>query len=286
MLGIQPQHAASLMPKELASEQINLGRDPSIFRVEERTNRRRKAGIAETNVLVESREAHSVEFYGNCYAYMTEWAELPRLNDLLDLDTSNIKSIEHVRVTALTPGDFVLFRGSGDKEITRLIAEDILGIGEYERLRALAEQWKSSLSCLGNTVANIHQALSLKGLRRTSTTIRGWLENSDRIGPGDLNDVMLIAEATQDKKLLSNSEDVKHAISSIRSSHITAGRQLTSLILSELGRKLDELNEQPLLLDLEFGEAWVVCVQQIEPDCQGYPINKVNRLMWSEDAIF
>ena len=95
-------------------------------------------------------------------------------------------------------------------------------------------------------------------------TIAGWLDNPYRIAPGDFGDIEVIARAAGDTDLLSIKEEVKNAISRIRSSHIRAGSRLTKLIIGELVGRLHDLDDQPVLLDLEYGEAWVVQVDRVE----------------------
>ena len=77
-----------------------------------------------------------VQFFGDCYALLTEWAELPVLNDLLggSENDGNAKLTSAKRHHACPTGDFVLFRAGGDKEFMRLIAEE--GLGEDRVLSA------------------------------------------------------------------------------------------------------------------------------------------------------
>ena len=255
-----------------------------IFKFEDRVARRRTRSLAVAREGEESREAQLVQFLGDCYTLLTEWAELPRLNNLIDTASINDAGLEHVRVSQLVPGDFVLFRASEDKEFIRQIAEDILGLEEYERIRVTAERWRASLRLLGDSPTDVQQVLESFGLIRTTATISAWLHNPYRIGPGKFGDIEVIARSAGDAELLSIQEEVEDAITHIRSTHINAGRQLTQLILGELGGHLDILDEQPVLLDLEYGEAWVAQVDKVDIERQNYPANSVNRLLWAEDV--
>ena len=107
-----------------------------------------------------------------------------------------------------------------------------------------------------------------------------------RIGPGDFRDIEFIATATGDTELLSIRKDVEEAISLIRGAHVSAGSRLTQLLLGELGGRLTQLDEQPVLLDLDYGEAWVVQVEMVEEKRREYPSNFVNRLLWTDDSGF
>lgn len=253
---------------------------PPIIEITNRVSKHRSPQPRVPKSGDDSREAFLVDFFGGCYSLMTEWAELPRINQLID--SFEDKNLEPELVTAvdLNPQDFVLFRGSGDKEIIRLIAEDLLGQEKYNRFRTKAELWKESLRKLGNEPAEIQHRLKLNDLVRNIVTIRGWLYNPDRIGPGDLQDIEYIAMAAKDDELLVNLNDVKESITNIRSTHIKAGKELTRLLYDELFGRLNQLSDQPQRLDLGFGEAWIVNVRKVEQKPQLYPSSDINRLLW------
>ena len=230
ILGIEPRFLTSLGHHELDPSANEDRPDLPIIRVDNRVAQRR---IKRPPVAAEgesSREAQLVQFFGDCHALLSEWAELPKLNQLVDKANTNEAKMELVTASELSQGDFVLFKASGDKEFIRLIAENILGAEEYERDRAIADRWRSSLRRLGNSPAEVQQHLKAHGLNRTTATVKGWLDNPDRIGPGDLNDIEHIATAAKDVELLSIREEVGEAISRIRGTHISAGNQLTQLL--------------------------------------------------------
>ena len=180
----------------------------------------------------------------------------------------------------------MLFRAAGDKEFTRLIAEDILGTEQYERIRSVAERWRSSLQSLGTSSAEVWQRLTAHGLKRTPATVAAWLGNPDRIGPRYSDDIEVIARAAGDQELLSMRKEVGEAIEHIRGAHRSAGTRLTQLILGELGGRLHQLGDQPIRLDLDYGAAWVVQVDMIDTTRTQYPSNSVNRLLWTDDTAF
>ena len=284
ILGIESRFLTSKKCHEPDSPVNEVGPDQPIFRFEDRVAQRRIKRPAVAVAGEDSREAQLVQFFGDCYTLLTEWAQLPRLNDLIDNANTVNAGLRHVKVSQLVQGDFVLFRASEDKEFIRQIAEEILGLEEYERVRTVAERWRSSLRHLGASTAEVQRHLEAFGLTRSLVTVAGWLNNQYRIGPGDFGDIEAIARAAGDNELLSNREKVESAITQIRSTHIGAGRQLTQLILGELGGRLNSLDDQPMLLDLDYGAAWVVQVDTVEVKRREYPTNLVNRLLWADDT--
>ena len=286
ILGIGTRMLTTLTSHEPDSPVYNVPRDVPIFRIEDRITRHH---IMRPSVAVEgedSREAHLVQFFGDCHALLTEWAALPRLNHLIDQTTVNEATLPTVTASQLSPGDYVLFRASGDKEFIRLIAESQLGEEEYERIRSVAERWKISLRRLGTSPSDVQRRLAAAGLERAVVTVAGWLGNKDRIGPRSLHDIETIARVTEDVELLSIRKDVENAIARIRGAHIAAGGQLTRLILGELGGRLQLLDDQPVLLNLDYGTAWVVQVNVVAMIRRNYPSDMVNRLLWVDDTAF
>lgn len=286
ILGIPSRFFVSQKSPEPDVVPVNKVPTVPVFRIEERLSQSRSRRASDVADAEDSREAQLVQFVGDCYTLLTQWAELPKLNEVIDSGRSEDFSVKAVTATQLSQGDYVLFRASGDKEFTRMIAEEILGKEKYERVRTVAELWRSPLRSLGESVSEVQLALAAHGLHRTPVTIAGWLDNPYRIAPGDFGDIEVIARAAGDTDLLSIKEEVKNAISRIRSSHIRAGSRLTKLIIGELVGRLHDLDDQPVLLDLEYGEAWVVQVDRVEMKRQRYPSNLVNQLLWAEDTLF
>ena len=289
ILDMDPSLVAALeepeVPMDDQSETKALPESP-VFLWHERFARRHAGRPPTAQDGEDGREARFVRFAGGCHAMLTEWAELPLLNELIGGARGARARIKPVIVSELSPGDFVLFRDSGDKEFIRLIAEEeVLGAKEYSRIRAVAERWKAALLRLGDTPAAIQKCLEAQGLKRSVMTVAGWLHNPDHIGPRGDSEVGAIAEAAEDLTLLSVSDEVTEAIRQIRSAHQTAGRLLTKLILGELDGKLDEPGERPEALDLDYGHAWVVQVDSVDANPREYPTSQVNRLRWNAESL-
>ena len=260
--------------------------DVPVFNLERRVSQRRSRRQSLSDGNREVRRARLVEFHGGCYSLLTEWSEVHVLNDLIDLGRGAGGRLRSVNAADLSHDDFVLFRAGGDKEFIRLLAEQEIGTEEYERVRTTAERWKQSLRRLGGTPDTVHRGLERSGLHRTLQTVRGWMENPDLIGPGYDSDIESIARATRDPRLLAQMDTIHEAISRIRGAHIGAGGRLTQLILNEVHGHLGQLDGQPVLLDLGYGQAWVVQVASVDAALRDYPADQTNRLLGVDDSIF
>ena len=286
ILGIEPGLLPALRSAEPPPPADYASPDQPMIDFERRFSRRRSFRPPSTVDGDDVRRARLVEFYGGCYILLTEWSQLHVLNELIGGSHADSRRLRTLTAADLSVDDFALFRAGGGKEFIRLLAEDELGIEEYERVRAIAERWKLSLRRLGDTPAIVQRCLERHGLHRTLPTIAGWMGNPDLIGPGYEDDIEVIGRAAGDSELLETLSSVSDAISRIRGVHIGAGSHLTQLILGEIHGRLGQLDDQPVLLDLGYGQAWVVQVEAIDSRQQEYPADQINRLLWTDDSIF
>ena len=286
MLDMEVEHLPLFGPTERETLDAHSEPDSPILRIEERLSRRQvKRPVGPVNTA-DTREGRLIQFAGGCYSLLTEWSELSILNGLIESGTGESAELGYSTAWHLAVGDLVLFRAGSDKGFIRLLAEEHLGPAEYERIREMAESWKPILRSLGGNLDEVLRQLTEFGLHRSGPTVLGWLNNPDRIGPGQADDIEYIARAAGNEKLLSSQSDVSEAISQIRGSHIVAGRKLTQLILDGLQGRLGRAGGQPLQVDLDYGQAWVVQVEAIDRDIGNYPTNQVNRLLWDIDSEF
>ena len=234
----------------------------------------------------ESRQARLVQFYGECYALLTEWVELPLLNDFIHGSGTGRKANLRSKMSYdLSTGDFVLFRAGGDKEFVRLIAEYKLGEAKYERIRSTAELWKRVLRSFGDDPEEVLLKLARYGFKRKLSTVARWLGDPDHIAPRDYGDIDIIVEASGDDELVLRKDEMRDAISTIRSAHVSAGNALTELILEELEKgHLEDVGGCPVLRDFVYGQVWIVQVEFVEMELHEYDTGQVNRLLWAQDS--
>ena len=286
ILGIESDLLRQLKSDEPHPPDDRNSTDQPSFDFERMFNRRRSQRPSTAAHGDDVRRARLVEFHGDCYALLTEWSRLHVLSDIMEGSGRTSGRLRTVSATDLSRDDFVLFRAGGDKEFIRNLAEAELGVDEYARLRATAERWKSALRRLGSTPSAVQRRLENHGLHRTRPTVEGWMWNPDLIGPGYESDIEVIGKAAGDKELLEALDAVKDAISRVRGAHIGAGSRLTELIHIEVRTRLNQLDDQPVLLDLMFGQAWVVQVRSVDLRQRDYSADQVNRLLWTDDSIY
>ena len=283
--GIEPELLPPVPRMEPEERPGQVPAEQPMLRFERRLARRRSSRPPSGAAGEETRAAKLVDFHGGCYALITQWAQLHVLNELIDGGREDGGSLRRSFVSDLARDDFVLFRAGGGKEFIRMLAEDELGIERYDRLRAVADRWRPALERLGSTPSEVQRTLAGHGLVRTLAAISGWMWNTELIAPGIEGDLEIICRAAGDDSLLAELSEVREAISDIRGAHISAGSRLTRLILGEVRGRLDQLDDEPVRLDLGYGQAWVVQVKRVDARQEQYPADQVNRLLWTHDSI-
>ena len=178
----------------------------SLFKFENRMRKQQRSRLIEATDYKDPREARVVHFFGECYALLTEWVQLPVLNEFVYKNSEENPKLLSKTPSQLSPGDFVLFRASGDKEFIRLVAEEILGEKQYGKIRQTAEIWKRALRILGGNPETLRKELAKHGLKKSPATITLWLKNPDLIAPQKYSDLEVIANAAEDTELIRRSK--------------------------------------------------------------------------------
>lgn len=198
-------------------------------------------------------------------------------------------SIHHVRVDELIPGTRLLLREGGDRDVIRELAARRKGELGYSLLRELASLWRIALrsalvdarEVTSRDVREITSRLKAIGVHRHPMTVRAWLADGELIAPRSTKDVIAISSAFPVRgKKESDWEACREAIDELRSLHVSAGSQLSELLVSGCGRMLFEPSDTELAVDLGIGLVWVVEVASIDPEPRECPLWYVNRLQW------
>ena len=103
MLGIPSRYFISHKGREPEKPGKKVPTAP-ITRIEERLSQSRSRRASEVADTEDSREAQLVQFVGDCYALLTQWAELPKLNELIDSGRSDNISVKSCHGYSTFPG--------------------------------------------------------------------------------------------------------------------------------------------------------------------------------------
>ena len=260
-----------------------------ISELETQLSQIRKGTKAEIVSQSDSRDAKYVGFEGRSYAYLAQDRKIPKVTKIVNGDKSEEGRVPLVTADELRIGDYVLWRAhsDSDKDMVRLIAEQGMGEGKYEALREHAGSWKKCLNKLANTPHEVWEKLTEAGLNKIEVTVHQWINHEDRIGPGHLDDLHIIAMASGDKEFEKSVPEIWQAIRTIRGSHIEAGNKLSRLLVKNLPNQLPELSDEETLVDLtlddlSIGAVWVLKVEMISSDYEIRPYWDVNRLLSDE----
>lgn len=246
---------------------------------EERLRELRPQILQQTDA--EPRDATFVRFVGSSSAYFTEWHSVPWLNPLFG-EGSGSKGVPTRYVSQMQLGDYLLFREGADKDVVRYVAETMIGEKKYGTLRDVADLWRPALNGIASDPWKIWSILSKNGLRKGEATVRGWVLDPNRIGPGNQEDYEVISRVTPDRIFPQRWREVWDAVRKVRRLHIRAGHQLSEILLKNLPVHLDEIGAQETRLDLGFGQVWIVQVDHVANKVEEVPWTVVNKLIWDE----
>lgn len=186
-------------------------------------------------------------------------------------------------VDDLAAGDHVLLREKGDKDVIRLIAEDMEGVGSYAALWGRAQRWRDALRAISTRPLVLWERLRLMGLHRDPVTIRYWLFDDGVIGPRSQDDISIIVETSGGKPDEPQWAECWDAISRLRSLHMRAGMRLTDILEEECRDLACDGFEHEQALELSLGLLWLVRVDEIQPNAH-WPAGDVNHLEWGNVA--
>lgn len=211
------------------------------------------------------------------------WAVFTTGHGLSAISGSGGKTIERKTVDDLAIGDRLIIREAGQKDVIRLLAEDKIGVAEYDQLWQKSRRWRQALLRISDKPADLWQKLSWGGLHRDRLTIRGWLLDDSTIGPRNRDDLTIIAELADDEPDAPIWAECWEAINKLRGLHMQAGMRLGRLLDEECQGLLDEAIDKETAIELSLGLVWLVQVREIH-QIADWPSSMVNHLSWGNDA--
>ncbi|WP_237478296.1 hypothetical protein [Lichenibacterium dinghuense] len=227
----------------------------------------------------ETCEARIVRFAGRSWSAMTAEHEIT----LLVPSDGGQTYVREAHTADLAPETRIVVREGGDRDVIRLLAQDIKGEKGYEALRQHSSLWRRVLQAASVDHSAIHRRLELVGVRRHPATVRAWLHNAALIGPRSVDDVEAIARAFPDQTIRPAAwKACTDAIAELRALHQTAGAKLTDLLSRRCGKMLLEPSDTELAIDLGIGTVWVLEVAGVEDEARECPASYVNRLHWQD----
>ena len=232
-------------------------------------------------------EARFVAFSHGTYAYLRPNHKVPVVTDLITGHADISATVPSRDVSQLKIGDYVIFREGSDSDLLRDLADRALIKAGKGELRKKASLWKEALRDFFFEPLYFEQAVKKLrdgGLKRTEVTIRGWLNDEQRIGPQNEKDIDIIARVSGNRELQDQLEYVHRAIKEVRGAHQQAARFLAHKLIAQLPSLLKQgLDSSFHTIEIEdIGQAFVVCVEDIDEKDIEVPITKANRLVKEE----
>lgn len=226
--------------------------------------------------------ARYVSFVGESYAFLTQWHKVPVATRLLGANQAGQKSLPERVVDDLKSGDLVVFPEGGQKAVIAQIADRLIG-ADAVAVRKRSRLWRETLLSSEISPEQFLAHAQTCGQSRHILTIRNWYYDDAQIGPGEREDLDLIAVVTESTELDKAANDVWDAISFLRSNHLGAGSVLRDAVLQQLRKALPAIEENGSRIEVpNLGAAWVVQVESVAPNFTEEPRSQVDRLLWDE----
>lgn len=226
--------------------------------------------------------AKYVSFIGNGYALLTRWHKLPVATRLLSTDRLTGQSLPERVVEGLRPGDLVVFPEGGQTAIIAQMADKLI-VSDAPALRKQSKLWREALRSSDLSPEQFQHKATAYGCTRHIATVRNWFYDEEQIGPGERQDLDLIAIITESDELDAAANDVWEAITFLRSKHVGAGSVLRATLLEQLSEALPAVEENGSRIEVpNLGVAWVVEIDAIASAFTEEVRGQVDRLLWDD----
>nr|HPM11306.1 DrmE family protein [Paludibacter sp.] len=128
------------------------------------------------------------------------------------------------------------------------LADKILENSGKGNMRELATMWKESLEIWRmlsslDSIDKIYKRLIDVGCTKNYLTVRGWLLDDDIIAPQQKEDLLHIAQVTEDDVLAEMIDQVFDAAREVKRAHTQAGKNLSELLKREIASALKEYGD-------------------------------------------
>lgn len=227
-----------------------------------------------------------VTFSGDSYAFLTETLRIPVVTDLVSGAASDGYKVPLRKLREIHPGDVLVFRDGGRKDVIRALADAQLGL-EAPVLRETAARWHRALQQSGLDEATLIHELEEVNCPRTPQTVHSWLTDDSMIGPQTKADLEAIAYASGNQKLLDETPEIWKAIQVLRGEHLSAGMRLSRILLEKLPQRRAQLGEGKTHIEIDDAtSAWIVQVENISDRMELRPRSHTNMVLsYDEDLV-
>ncbi|MDE2801141.1 MAG: DrmE family protein [Gemmatimonadota bacterium] len=232
-------------------------------------------------------KARFVDFSQDMYACLRPNHKVSVVTDFIDGHADESAGVPVRDVSQLKVGDYVIFREGSDSDLLRAIADRGLAKEGKDGHREIAGLWKQVLRRFvcehsdGFEEALIE--LRDEGLKPTEITIRSWLNDEHRIGPRNEQDIEIIARVSGNQELQEQLDYVRRAIKEVRGAHLQAAHFLAQKLIAQVPSLLKQGLVESHMIEIEdIGQAFVVCVEDIDEEEIEVPLTEVNRLFRDE----
>jgi hypothetical protein len=259
------------------------GNDADIIRIEKELDKTQYTRYSTTGAPAESTKAKRIDFDNDYFIYAADSHKFLVINELIGSWKKD--AIVTRKVDDIFPGDVIALINT-DRDI---LLQEVERQTDREKLAAIQEWtqlWKKLLRDYYTSTGNDFKKL-VKGLRdchctRHESTIRSWLLDEARIGPGDDADLISIALLTGSELLHEKISTVREAISEMIGLRMKAADNINERIRQLLHLHADHTTIGARIPVKDLGTVHILKVAEIQPDWELIDTHYVNKTLQKE----
>lgn len=234
--------------------------------------------------IAESCKAKRIDFDNNSFIYASESHKFLVINELIDSVKSN-PNIHRKKIEVLQTGDVIAFINT-DRDVLIELVEKITKPNELASVKKWTELWKILLrnyfALIDYDFKKLVEELKKYNCTKHPVTIKTWLQDDNRIGPEDDEDLISIALLTQSNELYENILTVRKAISQMISWRMKA----SDLVREKIKTKLLTIAKQPIIntsIEIpDLGRVEILKVIELKKDTEEIDKKYIHRLISKE----
>lgn len=234
--------------------------------------------------IAESCKAKRIDFDNNSFIYASESHKFLVINELIDSVKSN-PNIHRKKIEVLQTGDVIAFINT-DRDVLIELVEKITKPNELASVKKWTELWKILLRnyfvLIDYDFKKLVEELKKYNCTKHPVTIKTWLQDDNRIGPEDDEDLISIALLTQSNELYENISTVRKAISQMISWRMKA----SDLVREKIKTKLLTIAKQPIIntsIEIpDLGRVEILKVIELKKDTEEIDKKFVHHLISKE----
>lgn len=234
--------------------------------------------------LIESIKSKRIDFENDMFIYSSESHKFLVINSLYE-NCRDKANIYRKKIDALKPGDVIVMINT-ERDILAELVENNTNRPDLTAIKQWTDLWKNLLkeyfASNGNDFRKLMEELRKSGCKKHEVTIRLWLQDENRIGPEDDEDLISIAIMTNSQLLYDNISKVRQSISKMTGWRMQASDIISNKIKGKIHEIIDSSKVQERVEIEGLGYVNIMKISSISHFWQNIDSHYANKLLQKE----